>query len=357
MLALADRTIVFKLRIGLFFPIRNTSYRITLGQSIEDDEEFKVTPTTIDFTTANYKTGEYVPSVDNRLSEITALGTMLYAKVGDGEKTTHHIRSWQHNNGHWTPKGIISPNGYGHFYDQDITKIKAFENVLEGRDIEGNAIKEPMLMVLTTPRGIDPYESRQGALWAFRLCQDTLWLHFAVSLGPGVYSYSTDLDCRNGVIAVSRITGAAILIDIKAAAEGWAQNPEWVSNPSYATTPQGTNKQAIFQTYHITDPDHYYVPAYYGISLLPIIPPAGSLAVATSQGIAHMDLKGITNMVMKRPGTENTWMPGPAFEKSAANPILHKDLVYLPMEGNHWLRKQNLIEGLTITKTDNTTKT
>ncbi|MCL1894727.1 MAG: hypothetical protein FWG02_10950, partial [Holophagaceae bacterium] len=40
---------------------------------------------------------------------------------------------------------------------------------------------------------------------------------------------------------------------------------------------------------------HYYVPAYYGISLLPIIPPAGSLAVATSQGIAHMDLKGITN--------------------------------------------------------------
>ncbi|MCL1894730.1 MAG: alpha/beta hydrolase [Holophagaceae bacterium] len=154
--------------------------------------------------------------------------------------------------------------------------------------------------------------------------------------------------------AVSRISSSAALIDINTAISGWAQ---WANDPSLATNPGGANQQAIFQSYHITDPGHWFLPAYYGIALLPFIPPENTLAFATSQGLAHMDLKGITNMVLKRTGSDTSWMPGPAFEQSPSNPILHKDLVYLPLEGSHWLRKQNLIEGLTITKTDQTTKT
>ncbi|MCL1894702.1 MAG: hypothetical protein FWG02_10825 [Holophagaceae bacterium] len=246
-------------------------------------------------------------------------------------------------------KGIISPDGSGQFYGQRITKLKAFESALPGIDKEGRPAMLPILLVATTPIIINPNESRQGALWAFSICQDNPKFIFAVSLGPGVYSHTSDIDCKNGIIAISRITSATLLIDISTAINNWIEQSY---DPYQAIIPQGANQPAIFQTFHIANPNTTYIPSYYGISLLPIQPPQNGMAFAISQSAAHSDIKGITNMILKN-NDQYEWFPQQTFIASSANPAIDSRVTYLPMENNQWLRRQNLIEGITITKTDN----
>ncbi|MCL1892932.1 MAG: hypothetical protein FWG02_01680 [Holophagaceae bacterium] len=346
----SDGLAVFRIRVQLLFqsPL-TTDYRIALGQNIEDSEGLKVTPDTIDFSTADYQTESYIPSgIADQLSEITTIGTNLYIRAGTEDTDIHQVHHWTYNTNQWTPQGIISPDGLGHFYGQRITKLKAFESALPGIGTDGRPAMLPVLLVATTPMIIDPNESHQGALWAFSICKDIPRLLFAVSLGPGVYSYVSDIDCRNGIIAVSRITSSTALIDINTAIQGWIN---WADDPSQAIRPEGANQQAIFQTYHIGDPNATFIPSYYGINLLPIQSPENGMAIALSQGVAHAYIGGITNMILKS-NNPNTWYPQPTFIQSQTNPMMDNRVAHLPLESGLWLRRQNLIEGITITETD-----
>jgi len=158
MRVLAESTIKFKLRINLYFPSlttgqlkSGTQYRITFGQGIEDDEELKVTPSTIDFTTADHQTQDYAPPGLTQLGQIAALGTGVFAVAGDGEAVPHQVRHWRYSAGHWESHGTVAPRGQNTFYGQEITKIKAFESALPGTDPNGNPAMFPLLLVATKP--------------------------------------------------------------------------------------------------------------------------------------------------------------------------------------------------------------
>ncbi|MCL1908892.1 MAG: hypothetical protein FWG12_05950, partial [Holophagaceae bacterium] len=254
--------------------------------------------------------------------------------------------------GHWLDKGMTGPSPESNFYNQELGTLKAFEYAINGIDSSGNPTHGPLLLVTTYPSGYDV--NKQGALWGYKICSGSPELIFAVSLGAGVSSNSPNIDCRNGVIAVGRLVSSVALIDINAAISGWAQ---WANDPGLATNPGGVNQQAIFQAFHMADPQGPEIPANYGVSLLP----TERMTNGTQEGIAFavavsqltQAVRGVPNMILESP--TYAWEPQPPFRGQSGQ----KDdrAIHIPIGDNLGFRKQALIENITIQKESQTVTT
>ena len=109
-----------------------------------------------------------------------------------------------------------------------------------------------------------------------------------MSLGPGSAGYSPTLDCNNGVIVVGRLSSSVLIIDAGKAKTGW---DNWLkygdeeggsgagTNPNewgMVREPRGVNQQAIIQPFYITDPESDFLPANWGVAIIPNIDQSGS---------------------------------------------------------------------------------
>ena len=179
----------------------------------------------------------------------------------------------------------VAGSGGGYFLGQDIVGMQAFRRV--------NVSQVPMdlLIVTTQPSGVN--YNQQGALWVFNACSGLAEpkLLFGMSTGQGAQGYVPSVGCKDGVIAVGRITSSIQLVDI---ATGMAR---WNGDISAVIQPQGNNTQAVFQPFWLADPEYLWKdgdtlsggqPVHWSVALTPCQFITDSPALQVAVGYSHI---------------------------------------------------------------------
>ncbi|MBI3132603.1 MAG: Ig-like domain-containing protein [Acidobacteria bacterium] len=229
-----------RLRVG-------TNYRVSWTGSVQDGESNGLKGEFPTFKTVGYRVHPTQSVEGKTLGQIVALGSRAFVVETDQATGRTKLGEWYVNGGTWTFLGGFGPGWNQDFDGHGIDSISVHEAVPLA---PGN--NQHLLLVTTSPRYGE--HEHQAVLWGYSVCANgNPQLAFAVSLGPGASGYSPSVDCRDGLIAVGRLTSSVLLIDVQNAVMDWSQMS--ADQRSLVTRPGGANQRAIIQSFWLANPE------------------------------------------------------------------------------------------------------